>query len=442
MNDSESTTRELTLDEAVAIAIVLQKNGRLEEAQALYQRVLRTDPDHPRALHFAGVLAHQQQHNDDALALIERSLALQPGEADWYSNLGIVSQSAGQVERAIEAYQHAIELDPDHANAYSNLGVVLRAVGRPADAEAAYRAAIRLNPDHIDAHTNLGILLTALNRPEEAAACYCKVITLRPTHGEARKLLALAHYTLGETAEAVRVLEEWLEEDPHHPIALHMLAACTGRDVPPQASNEFVESTFDSFAASFESKLQKLSYRAPILVVTLLEDAGLEAAKRLDVLDAGCGTGLCGPLVAPYARRLTGVDLSAGMLARAEDKKVYDALIKSDLTTYLRDRPEAFDVIVAADALVYFGNLKGVFAAAARALRAGGLFVFTLERAAESTAAVDYRLEFHGRYTHGDAYVERLLAGSALQPTIARADLRLEGGVPVAGLLVRAKKPS
>ena len=152
--------------------------------------------------------------------------------------------------------------------------MLLRATGKPSEAEAAYRTAIRLDPDHIDAYTNLGILLDGLKRTEEAAACYCKVITLRPKHKEARKLLALAHCTLGEIDEAMKIFKEWLEEEPESPIALHMLAACTGRDVPTRASNGFVETTFDSFAASFEAKLERLSYRAPALIAAVLEDSG------------------------------------------------------------------------------------------------------------------------------------------------------------------------
>ena len=160
------------------------------------------------------------------------------------------------------------------------------------------------NPDHIDAYTNLGILLNGLKRREEAVACFCKVITLRPKHPEARKLLALAHCTLGEFDRPIESSEEWLEEEPDDPMAqAHACRPASGRDIPARASDGFVENTFDSFAASFESKLAKLSYRAPALVAAMLEDSGLEPSKQLDVLDAGCGTGLCGPLIAPYARR-------------------------------------------------------------------------------------------------------------------------------------------
>jgi predicted TPR repeat methyltransferase len=440
MEPSEPPTRELTLEEAVSLAILLQKNEQLVEARELYRRVLDKAPDHPRALHFAGVLAHQQGRNDEALALVERSLALATDQADWYSNLGIILQSDGMLDRAIEAYRCAIALDPGHANAHNNLGVLLRATAQPVDAEAAYRTAIRLNPEHIDAYTNLGILLNGLKRTEEAAACYCKVITLRPKHREARKLLALAHTTLGEIGEAVKIFEQWLAEEPDDPVARHMLAACTGREVPERASNGFVQATFDSFAASFESKLAKLSYRAPALVAAMLEDCGLAPSNHLDVLDAGCGTGLCGVFVAPFARRLVGVDLSEGMLAHAKEKNVYHTLMKAELTEYMRDNSDAFDLIVSADTLVYFGDLEGAIAACARALRPNGLLVFTLEHAVGGSAGVDYRLELHGRYSHARAYVEQLLTCSGLQSKVIQAELRMEAGAPVPGLVIRAVK--
>ncbi len=438
MDQPDASARELTPDEAVGLAVLLQKNDQLAAAQELYRRVLDAAPDRPDALHYAGVLAHQQGRSDDAIALIERSLVLSPDRADCYSNLGIILQSAGRLPAAIEAYERAIAIDPLHANAHSNLGVVLRAAGRPAEAEAAYRKAIELDPCHIDAYTNLGILLNGLKRTAEAAACYCKVITLRPKHREARRLLALAHCTLGELREAAGIYEEWLQEEPDDPIARHMLAACTGRGVPPRASSRFVERTFDSFASSFESKLEQLSYRAPALVAAVLEDAQRGRAQGLDVLDAGCGTGLCGPLVAPHARRLVGVDLSAAMLAQAALKQVYDLLTQAELTEYLRDQHDAFDLIVSADTLVYFGRLDDIFAAAAGALRPGGLFIFTLEHAAGSEPDGGYRLELHGRYSHATPYVERLLRAAGLQPEIVHAELRTESGVPVAGLVVRA----
>jgi predicted TPR repeat methyltransferase len=437
--EPDAPARELTVDEALELGIQCQQQEAFEAADLIFREIRRVHPGNPRAIHFAGVLAHQRGNSADGAALIRESLALAPERADWHNNLAIVLQESGHLDEAIEAYRSAIAIDPEHPNAHSNLGVLLRATGKFVEAEAAYHRAIEINPSHIDAYTNLGILLNGLKRSEEAVICFCKVITLRPKHREARKLLALAHCTLGETDEAIKIFREWLADEPDDPIARHMLAATTGEGTPPRASDGFVTTTFDNFAASFESKLAKLHYRAPRLVVTMLEDGAGEPAKQFDVLDAGCGTGLCGPLIAPYARTLTGVDLSARMLAQAREKQVYDEIVEMELTAYLRSRPAAFDAIVSADTLVYFGSLEDPIAAAAAALRPGGVMVFTLERAV-ADAAPDFHLEMHGRYTHAERYVAQVLSRHGLEPEIAYADLRMESAVPVAGLVVRARK--
>ena len=442
MEQSETADRALSLDEALAIAILLQQNEQWAAAAEIYSSILEVAPDNADALHFSGVLAHQQARSEQAVALIERSLELEPDRADWHSNLGIVLQDRLRLDDAIVAYRRAIALDPDHANAHNNLGVVLRAKGRADEAEASYRVAIRIDPGHSDAYHNLGVLLNGQKRTHEAAVCFSKVITLWPKHPEARRLLALAHCNLGEVDKAVRIFEEWLQEEPDDPIALHMLAACSGRDVPLRASDAFVEETFDSFAASFDAKLAQLSYRAPALVAQMLSESEVAGSKRLDVLDAGCGTGLCGPLITPYARRLVGVDLSEPMLAQARARDVYDELVKRELTAYLGDSTAEFDVIVSADTLVYFGLLDDVVAAAANALRPGGRLIFTVEELVAAQSAAGYSISPSGRYRHTRQYLERVLADASLRSEIVPAELRLEAGDPVPGLVARGTKPA
>jgi predicted TPR repeat methyltransferase len=96
---------------------------------------------------------------------------------------------------------------------------------------------------------------------------------------------------------------------------------------------------------------------------------------------------------------------------------------------------------VSADTLVYFGVLDEAFGRAAAALRPNGLLVCTLERLSAG-AAMDYRLEMHGRYSHAESYAERVITGAGLRAEIAHAELRLEAGTPVAGLVIRARKPA
>jgi predicted TPR repeat methyltransferase len=129
------------------------------------------------------------------------------------------------------------------------------------------------------------------------------------------------------------------------------------------------------------------------------------------------------------------------MLAHAREKNVYTDLRQCELTEFLRARHEAFDVMVSADTLVYFGDLLEFCEAAASALRPSGLLVFTLEHAVGEDD-IDYRLELHGRYSHGFAYVKRVLTRSGLTAEAESAELRNEAGAPVAGLVVRATKPA
>jgi len=441
MTQLPPNVREIDIDEAVALAVDCQRQGRLTEADALYREILAQQPDRADALHYSGILAHQQGRLEEGAALLRRSLAIDPSQPDCYSNLAIILHARGHHADAIDACERAIALQPAHANAYSNLGALLKAGDRLAEAEAAYRKAIELDPDHAGAWINLGILVSAHGRAREAVSCYCKVITLSPKHPDARRLLALAHSTLGEIGKAAAIYEDWLREEPDNPIAQHMAAACTGRGVPPRASDAYVAATFDGFADSFDYRLAHLQYRAPSLVSQVIAEPGEQSSRQFDVLDAGCGTGLCGPLVAPWARRLVGVDLSGRMLVQAKERQVYDELVQGELTAWLRASPGAYDVIVSADTLVYFGPLEEVVGAAAAALRPGGRLIFTVE-ALEPAIAADFALRPHGRYGHAQAYVERVLARAGLRPDSAPAELRMEGGAPVAGLVVRGVKIS
>jgi predicted TPR repeat methyltransferase len=423
-------------------AIGLLRDEQIEEAEQALHDVLSAAPDQPDALHFLGVVRHTQGRTDDAVALIRRALAQVPDHAGAWNNLGNVLLSAGRIDEATEAYERGVQAAPGHpdaANALNNLGTVYRRQGRPVDAEAACRRALEARPDFGDAWYNLSLSLIAQGRVHDGVLANSRAIALWPRHLQARDQVIRALLLLGERDRAAQLYREWLAEEPDNPLAQHQLAACLAESQPERASDAYVQTLFDSFAASFDAKLEKLDYRAPELVAGALQAAAGAPHASMQIVDAGCGTGLCGPLIKAWASRLAGCDLSIGMLRRARERRVYDVLHQAELVYYLDTQPDSFDAIVSADTLCYFGALDAAFAAAKRALRSDGWLIFTVE-ALPQDSAEQHRLQVNGRYAHAARYVRSALSDVGFEVCDLRAEtLRMEAGLPVVGWLVAAR---
>ncbi|OIQ99221.1 magnesium-protoporphyrin O-methyltransferase [mine drainage metagenome] len=427
--------------EALDRAFAAHAGGDLAAAEQGYRRLLSAAPDHPEALHLLGVLLHQTGRSDDALGLIGRAIEQRPERHDWYNDLGNIFFQRGALEEATAAFLSAIELRRDDATCWNNLGAVLEAREQHDEAIFAHRQAVALDPHFVAALDNLGKLLSARGDSREAANYLCRAYVENPAEGKPKHMLGIAYYTLGMIDQATAVYRQWLVEEPGNPIARHLLAACSGQDVPARAADAYVEQSFDAFADRFDCQLAGLSYHVPALLARTLA-ALLSPERRLAVLDAGCGTGLCGPELAPYARHLTGVDLSSKMLTLAGDRNVYDELVRAELSGYLADHSGAFDLIVIADTLIYFGTLEPVFAAAHDSLRAAGLLLFTVEEPPTTAAVAGYGIKPNGRYGHGPAYLAAALAAPGFEVrSILPVALRFELGAAVDGYLVAAVKP-
>ena len=109
--------------------------------------------------------------------------------------------------------------------------------------------------------------------------------------------------------------------------------------------------SFDAFADNFDDHLGRLEYRAPELIAAALGAARGPERSLGEVADLGCGTGLCAPFLKGRASRLVGVDLSAGMLAKARERGFYDELLQAELTAFLDVKSGAFHTLVSADTL-------------------------------------------------------------------------------------------
>ena len=432
---------ELSLADAMAYARELQLQGRLQAADELYGRILAVAPDYADAWHFRGVVVAVLGRAAEAETLIRKAIELVPDYADAYNNLGNAVQEQGRLKEAAGAYARALELNPELADAHNNLGNTHAKEQRFEEALACYQKAVALRPDMVDARVNLAKAYEALKRMPEALTEYRQAVMLRPYRFDTYRRLGALLYGWNRIDEAAEVYQRWLSLDPESPVARHMLSACTGENVPTRASDDTVRTIFKNFAESFDEVLARIQYRAPALVAQAASEVmGLPEA-RLDILDAGCGTGLCGEHFKPFARRLVGVDLSVEMLGKAAARKLYDDLILGELTAFVGAVSEAWDVIISADTLVYFGDLAPVMAAARRALRPSGHLVFTLEHASDEQAPSGFRINPHGRYSHTEAYVRAVLAAAQLEARqMTPVHLRVELSQPVEGLLVVAAR--
>ena len=290
-------------------------------------------------------------------------------------------------------------------------------------------------------------LLASAGERVAAAEIYREILDLAPEDVEALELLAAVVARLGRDDEelAVRrriagITADRLGIAPEHRAAVIAfdLAAHGLAEAPAATPAAYVIARFDGFAERFDRWLrEELHYLGPEQVVARIARTFGAGDGTLDVCDAGCGTGLLGLLLRPYARRLDGIDVSPRMLDKARALGVYDALLEADLVGALARTPAAYDVITAADVLVYFGDLGPVLAVAAAGLRDGGLFVFTVERAEGG----DHVLTDAARYAHSAEGVRRAAAAAGLVEVCVEDDeVRREGAYPVRSLTCAFRK--
>lgn len=214
---------ELTLQEALELAIRHHQSGRLSEAESLYRSILKTQPNHPDALHLLGLIAQHAKQHAAAIDLIRRAIAVNPNWPDACYHLAVALKDAGQLDEAIAAYRRAIELDPGHALAFNGLGNVLREHGEMDQAIAALQSAVRLKPDYAEAHCNLGVMLQSNGQLNPAIDSYRRAIALRPNYPEAHSNLSIALREIRQTSQAIDAAKQAIALRPDYAEAHHHL---------------------------------------------------------------------------------------------------------------------------------------------------------------------------------------------------------------------------
>lgn len=261
-------------------------------------------------------------------------------------------------------------------------------------------------------------------------------------------LVRLADYAekAGLVDKAVPALRHVLDLDPEDIFGAWLKLALLGAEaIPDQPPSRYVEALFDDYADRFDAALvERLDYTVPAKLARLI--AGHDDRRFDTAVDLGCGTGLFGAEIRDRVNRLEGFDLSVNMLAKAEEKGLYDLLAKADLSLDAAGAglvgddlvERRADLVSAADVLMYLGDLANAFSLAAHLARPGALFAFSVEDAGEGDG---YLLAPSLRYAHTERHVRQRLAENGFDVlTLTRTTIRMDGGKPVSGILFLASR--
>ena len=358
---------------------------------------------------------------------------------------GLACYQADDFARAEAHYENSLRLWPGRPSTLINLAAAQLRLGHPLDALANADAALVIEPASADALLHRGSALAQLGRAIEALATFEHLTTLAPEHALAWSHRGSLLRESSRHAEAEAAFREAIRWGADPELHRYYLAGLGAEGAPPAPPRDYVERLFDGYASDFEAHLLgSLGYCAHRELLDRVRRCD-DAARFHAALDLGCGTGLCGPLLRPLARHLTGLDLSAVMLERSRAGGAYDRLEQADATEFLTGTAERFDLVVAADVLIYIGDPGPLFAAVARVMPQG-LFAFSVEAADDADAGPGWHLLPSLRYAHSRAHLLRLAQANGFEPVLVEhAPVRHDQGRAIDGLymvLRRAPAPA
>lgn len=417
-------------------ALNKQHAGDFPAAESLYKRALQYNPMHLDANYLLGTLYAEQGALTHALKFLRQAAAIHPNSHMIQNNLGNVYKLSGQFDKAIDCYQRALSIEPNMPEVHNNLGNIYKNKNQFDEAEACYRRALLLRPGSIETYCNLGAVLHELKKFQEAIDNYGTALDLNSAYKVAHEGMGICYAELGERDRAITCFKRYLELDPSNNSSVKLrLAWLNAGEIPECYPAELTLATYEKKAQSWDTDIQRaeMEFLGPKHVREILEKLQLLPTRQLDILDVGCGTGVCGDYLRGYAKHLAGVDLSPHMLAQAHKKGYYDKLERADAVSYMQGCSSKFDLVIASGVLILFGDLMPIFQAVSRLLKPGGGFVFTLYRSESEAVSVRHNLHF----AHSSAYVQE--TAQAVNLTVAQLEPEVheyEFGEPQPGWVV------
>jgi predicted TPR repeat methyltransferase len=434
------------------LGVALGMTGNIPAAEQAFRETLRLNPRHLQALANLGRALAEQEKFEEAADTMKQVLAINPrhrparigfinalmqlqryAEAEECCNLlvksdqrdaealtllGKLHKLKGEFVAALARFDQALSVDPGLVSAHMNKGLVLRAMGNDHAAIESFSQASRLAPDNPAVWFIKGMTHIATNALEQAAEDLEEAFRLNPRDVAAGGQLASVYRHLRRIPESVEVSRRILAVDPDNVRAKFYLQAFgnqEGDQAVQRIPREVAESTYSQadVGKNFEASLRAgLEYKAPDVLNDAVRALCGQRESGLDILEIGCGTGLCGSRFADIARMLVGTDLSTRMLDVAREKNAYTDLYVADLIDVLSENTSAFDLVIAMDVLCYFGDLTDIFRKCHDTLRANGVFALSVEKPDNDEL---WLLHPYGHFVHSLRHLQQAASSTGFE---------------------------
>ncbi len=408
------------------LGLLLLKQGESDAATVQFKNVQTLNPNHIEAHFYSGVLHLRANRFDQAEQDFQQALTLNPEHVDALVNIGVIAIKRGQEQLAVDYFTKALSLDEDNMDARNNLAALFIHHDRYENALIHYDFLLKKSPENIEYLYNAGVAQMALGHLQEARIHFETILNHQENHFATLNNLAAIHSRLGQRKEAIQLLSRAITVNPSDSSCQFMLNALTGEKNQLPACPDYIHNLFDQYALYYEQHMQgALHYALPHYIGRLLHQFhGVDKVER--ALDLGCGTGLMGVVMREISSHLTGVDLSAKMLAIAREKTIYDTLMESEIIHFLQQDTHTYSLVIAADVIPYLGELETLFGLIRKRLANQGLFILTTEISIDEP----WQLQSSARFSHHERYIQSLCAQHHLElihqeKTIARLQNQL-----------------
>lgn len=189
---------QITVQEAVDLALQHFHGGELQGTESLCQQILQSQPTNPDALHMLGLVALQLHRYELAEQLFRRAILSAPRNAEFFSHLGHALAGRGENDAAAASFRQAIAIQPDLAEAHNGLGILLRITNCLNASLASHQRACSFSPNSAIFLNDLACTQMALLQIAPAAQSLKRALQLQPRFPSAELNLACAELMLGD----------------------------------------------------------------------------------------------------------------------------------------------------------------------------------------------------------------------------------------------------